>query len=1053
MNDDFLKVIHSNFDNLRKILEQENNPKNYILIIDYLINFLGCLTLSSLKSKITDISKGKNISNLTAGEWARLIESSVTGSYNDRNLRSLKFIADEFFSISDKAILKDYIRKWIDLRNIISHDIILASNQLLEKIIKRKLFYPIKSIEQFTESLIKTTERYSKLLHSDFFHYQDGACYIYFGIEQDSKIKYKHFNKEPILLIKKDFSLPYKEVFISLSSTPLNCLFHHDKIGVNLKTMRQRIYENDFQLWVNSRLVKEIFCSYSDGDEITFPFEGFNFEDGGDNLIEVRAIRNGRIQASDEKLIRIYSQVPDIELRWEGRNIQEIPINKLYDAKIAALSVFDISDLSIDFVEGKQNLVDLNPNIIVNDTKSYSVTLNILSTHIGDETIKIKVSYTNKLGEKRIRYQNLKVAFYPNFFEPAFEGSSRDHIIQKMLSERRNYLIIGEGGIGKSRLISEFFNKTKSKYDEMTITPVQQLTEQLVKILKIKLTKKDKAEDKRYKVIKWFQDNCQTSKMTLWIKDCHEIINDENRKLLKEIADLCCNSTSSIRLILESRDETWGENARRLIDEIKETNVDLIALYRFDNDQLERVINSIFDPNNFSQHIKRVLAERSDGIIYIFLEHFKYLYNHGFIILDNEKTWSIQETPDMLQALKNMNFKNVLKFGIEECLKILDVNGLGEKARDLLRYLSFRGIHIAVLNTLLGIDSRTLQFILEILESNYVIRKVGDIYEFHHQLKRDYCAEKYLSPDLCDDYFIELSMRDKTVREQNQAGEEILDANAFFTISHGLIWHDRFLSLKEPHLSEKIEFLVYDYAGIEDDIIKIVSAYVDIFPENKVIEYLDRARILCDPVDWGDIDNFITLKNTIMQIVKKRQIDELNPSYLNLLGDLEYDELIYRLYFKYNLEDKIVSDHSLFMVLVHITKNNNLLENLALLNEIYDKLDLIRTYWELSGWEDDYRLLYFNTVMIHINGLLALVVHDDKEKYLSQYIDYVNRLFSMSVLDSEDYAASSWFLHLMSIGHKELNFLMNLIKEPSILNRINKFILQIRQHIEKNKND
>lgn len=140
MNDDFLKIIHSNFDNLKKTLEQENNPKNYILIIEYLINFLGCLILSSLKSKIQEISKDKNISNLTAGEWARFIENSINIHYSDKNLKSLKFLANEFFSFSDKGNLKDYIRKWIDLRNIVSHDIILASNQSLEKIIKRSGF-------------------------------------------------------------------------------------------------------------------------------------------------------------------------------------------------------------------------------------------------------------------------------------------------------------------------------------------------------------------------------------------------------------------------------------------------------------------------------------------------------------------------------------------------------------------------------------------------------------------------------------------------------------------------------------------------------------------------------------------------------------------------------------------------------------------------------------------------------------------------------------------------------------------------------------------------
>ncbi len=154
MNDDILKVIHSNFDNLKKTLEHENNPKNYILIIDYLINFLGCLTLSSLKSKIKEISKGRNISNFTAGEWVNSIEGWVTKFSSERGLRELPFIKEEFINSEDGTI-RNEIKRWISLRNILCHDRILINNSALERLIKIYLYDIKNSLDKFINSLTK----------------------------------------------------------------------------------------------------------------------------------------------------------------------------------------------------------------------------------------------------------------------------------------------------------------------------------------------------------------------------------------------------------------------------------------------------------------------------------------------------------------------------------------------------------------------------------------------------------------------------------------------------------------------------------------------------------------------------------------------------------------------------------------------------------------------------------------------------------------------------------------------------------------------------------
>ncbi len=571
-----MKIVDDHFEDLRKTLENSGIQKNYILIIDYLINFLGCLTLSALKNKVKEVSKDVNISDLMTGRWASHIEKWVLKYSTNRNLKSLLFIKEEFMQREDESRLRDYIWRWINLRSKLSHDTVLIDDGRLTEIIKRKLFQPKRSVDIFIDSILKIIKDNENILNADFFHFQNGTLYIYSGINVDSRIKYKHFIEESISVIKFDFPLSYKEVFLSLSPTQSNLLSGIDDIKIEMKTLRQKQYENDFELCINEREVKTIKKRFFNGNILIFPTSGFQYKDGDNNMIEVKALRNGKIQASEKRYIKIYSKVPEPRIYWEGTEEKKIPVDKVSDIKLSIQSVFEINNIEIHFIESSDHIEILNESTFIKtDTSTYTAIFNVQSTELGGANIKATLSFKDRNGEKKIKDVDIHLICTPNFFEPSFEGEKRNTIINEMLSRRTKYLIIGEGGIGKSRLIQEFINKnrTTQKIYDMTITAAMTLRTLLIKNIEITIDKEDKADEKDKKILGWFKEESISGiDRTFWIKDCHEIKKDKDMDLLKAIVDTCSKPESNIMLMLESRNETWSENARKVIEKIKETN-------------------------------------------------------------------------------------------------------------------------------------------------------------------------------------------------------------------------------------------------------------------------------------------------------------------------------------------------------------------------------------------------------------------------------------------------------------------------------------------------
>jgi hypothetical protein len=277
---------------------------------------------------------------------------------------------------------------------------------------------------------------------------------------------------------------------------------------------------------------------------------------------------------------------------------------------------------------------------------------------------------------------------------------------------------------------------------------------------------------------------------------------------------------------------------------------------RFKAEEMLNIIDSIFKPNDFDINSKRYLISKSDGIIYILLEYLKHLYFNEYFTWDEREIWLAKDFTEIESLLKGISFNEVLKMNLDECFAILDKKGLGDKGRDLLRYLYFKKIHAYILNKLLELDLQDLQYILDVFETNHIIKKQLDperyldtdmgsiqhltldlitlsddihnvayipseakydrdsyidmllneapqmvirtdyVYEFHHQLKAEYFAKNYLPISFISDYYIMVAKHYKKL-------------NPYELFFDGTCLRDNFRHLSEPHLKEKLNFLLF----------------------------------------------------------------------------------------------------------------------------------------------------------------------------------------------------------------------------------------------------
>jgi hypothetical protein len=1052
---DYQKV-EDHFDELKTTLEKRDN-EDKIKIIDYLIKFLGCLTLSVLIKKYTEnqLLEDGVISKLTAGRWASLIEKWVSKYAALCNIPVMTFIKNEFFRSEGGTKLSGYIYRWIDIRNTLAHDTIITDNEELPDLST--------DIDSFATSLLRVVQKYIDIIQKPFFYFQNNTLYIYSELDQKNNIKYTHYRGKPIVIDRADypdFPLSHRAIFLSLSPTPADILIGKDAIKIEMKTLHPKnVYKNHFELWINKQCVEKFSKSYVDKDTIEFASAEFTFDDGKTNEIEVRALKKGEKIASDIKRVTIYSKVPDARILWEWTEAKRLPLSKVSTINLSVQSVFEIKDIEIDSLEAPEFVAIFGEKPVFSKKDSrYIATFNVLPTEIGKSILKVHVSYTDKIGAKKMQSINLQIICIPNFFEPDFEGEDRRLLIKEILSKRKNYLIIGEGGIGKSRLIQEIFDNIKHRheYQELTASPFIPLAIEFGEILDIKFSEEDKPDEKRSKIIEWFKKEAKSGiEKTFWVKDCHEISEDNERIFLKTIAKICSSSGNHVTLLLEARDKTWSKEAKKLIEEIKTTDAEIIQLARFKDEEMMNIIDSIFKPNEFDISLKRYLISKSDGIIYILLEYLKHLFDEGYFKWDEGEIWLAKPFSEIEELLRGMNFNKVLKMNIDDCLAILDNKGLGDKGRDLLRYLYFKNIHVYILKELLELDLHDLQYVLDVFENNYIIKKQLEqrrwldldkhdleafydiissdevylpkrqwdrqwdkdsvldafedegydvikpdyVYEFHHQLKAEYCFESYLSNRFISDYFIMVAKHYKS-----HFGYDIL--------FDGIYLRDEFRDLSEPHLKEKLHFLLleaFDYVCPEASL-DVLYKYESFFTVEEILQGIEEAlfsfRILRAHNFSKRYVDFYSLKKTIDYFFDKRNLDDLTPydnRHLSLYYFVKYrieiEELIQHLREEYGIRDyrESIKFDELFIPIFKFS--DGFLRNEKLLKETYDKLYNILSYFEFDpeqiyfyhGYHWQGQDIYKS--IAHISGLLMLAQPYERERLISEYLDYFIKLF------------------------------------------------------------
>ncbi len=469
----------------------------------------------------------------------------------------------------------------------------------------------------------------------------------------------------------------------------------------------------------------------------------------------------------------------------------------------------------------------------------------------------------------------------------------------------------------------------------------------------------------------------------------------------------------------------------KLLKKLRRLILKIIELGRFGEIELGNVIDSIFKPNKFSLDLKKSLIQKSDGVIYILLQYLKHLHDKNFFILDEGEIWAAKTTDEFQNVLNAINFNNVLKNNVGNSLKILDTYGLGIKARNLIRYLCFQDISYDVLRCVLELDSHSLQYILDIFERDYIIKKQNDIYAFHHQLKKDYCEEKLLPDNIKPDYITELAMCYENQEKRS------FNADIFVEFPY---LNDLFRNLNEPHLEEKIHFL-FNVVYYPDSKLDVLYAYKDRLSKEKMKDYLDYViSIINDNIDLYPI----AWIDEVEDLCSEKNIDKLDSLYFDL-KDSEYNGIAYEFSKKCGIEPK---DYRTFLPIYKISKK--LFEDSKLIEETYNKLDNISVYFELdfeknrSDW-NLFRLQDLYKSIIHITGLLVLTIPSEKERYIKEYIKFFDKLFSLPNISVASYMIDNISCDFIIFHYKRI-----LKDYPETLNKVSSFIYKIACISEEN---
>jgi len=688
------------------------------------------------------------------------------------------------------------------------------------------------------------------------------------------------------------------------------------------------------------------------------------------------------------------------------------------------------------------------------------------------ENISIIIDYSDAFGKPCNFNTSLTISFEPDFFEPEFVGEDRQSILRQMTGTWQNYLILGEGGIGKSRLIKRYISYYGKAVNSIEIkVGGRNIADKLAKTFNKNIEEE----------LLGFLSNISSSTL-LWFQDCHEYTDRKDIKFLKRIIKLT-EENHNFSVILESRDESWGPAARNFINELAQTNVVIHRLNRLNRQDLIKIIDNVFYMNDFPKDKKLIIADKCDGIVYIMLEILRMLYRRGQIIYvetDPVYRWRFTETESFDGIMDELNINRIMSIDIDRALSDLHQKGFGEKAIELMRYLCIDEISAKDLAKLLELLPIETTEILEHLKSYYIITEVRkkDIpfYTFHHQIKRDFFAKEHFPDELfCHYYFmvgIATSSEESPSRnvedisailgldqDQNQ-NQENIDSYEIVNNKGAECLND--FQIEPPFIYEKLKYMLVYHAYL---CVNNVEKILHIMEKNKKflsnsefllllynlsIRYIGITAIYSPPYPYPtDIDNNLITKLrgpliSIKNLLSNEKSEDINLYYL-IEYCIEEELFILDLYEKaieggfsgYDKEEEefeFEETHcrywylfqTFFCLAKYLPVNDNFLKDLnARVKLLCEYAELTKDINELNYNFEDFDFMLspdckdckagFLPILFHVKALLFLFGLEDKDKYL----DYINEFFNKCKINSQK--KDILFAHLISIKKAGLN--------------------------------
>jgi hypothetical protein len=312
-----------------------------------------------------------------------------------------------------------------------------------------------------------------------------------------------------------------------------------------------------------------------------------------------------------------------------------------------------------------------------------------------------------------------------------------------------------------------------------------------------------------------------------------------------------------------------------------------------------------------------------------------------------------------------------------------------------------------------------------------LIRRQESKYEFHHQLKRDFCEDNFLPDHIKYDYLIELLPYPD------------LSLYWAFFYDNEIYLKEKFMNLTEPRLKEKVEGLlrhIEDDLDIPENTINVLHKYYKVLSMDTILYYIELAVFYEYGAELERYIDFHPLKTKIDHIIEAKKLYDfslyednatLKERFVRIKIRSEiYDllQIFYEEYLKISPPKGDEAYNARYELLPPILKLTDIfLSNNNFLDKTYEiLLDIIYLHLEYPGWEnqDVYKSI------AHLQGLRILNNPEKKDEYMSSYKEYFDKIFSLQ--SHMDYLTTMDFFKF-----HEKHIMKNY---PEMLSKVSKYI-------------